>query len=86
MTTTARGVPEGASVAAAKSTGSGDSAKSVKLVLTATAGAVAGPVRIVGNSASEPKLSHTARAAIAGLSESVAEVWLTVAKSSDNNK
>jgi hypothetical protein len=58
----------------------GDSAKSVKLSLSAAAGPLVGSFRIVGRSTAEPQLSRTAGAAVANVNASTADLWLSVLK------
>lgn len=72
------GLPEFVKVAPAKSAAEGDSAKSVKLVLTADQGPFSGPIRIVGTSAGESPLVHNATAAIPNHETRTSDVWLTV--------
>jgi hypothetical protein len=76
----AEGLPEGVTASPVKSAGTGDSAKSVKLSLSAAAGPVAGPFRIVGRSAGDVQVSRTAGAAIANMNASIDELWLTILK------
>jgi hypothetical protein len=75
----AEGMPPGASVEPAVSTAEGDSAKAVKLVITAGASPFAGPIRISGVSASGAADAHVALATIPGRSHKTSAVWLTVA-------
>ena len=58
---------------------SGDSAKSVKLVLKAEAGVIfSGPIRIRGRIKGEPPLAKTASVTLTAFSASVQDLWLTV--------
>lgn len=77
---TATGLPEGVTAEPVKSAGSGGSAKSVKLKLTAAADAkpASGTIRVVGRSPGEKPQTKTATAALAGLGDSIEDVWLTV--------
>ncbi len=72
------GLPEFVKAAPATSAPEGDSAKSVKLVLTADQGPFSGPIRIVGTSAGESPLVHNATAAIPNHEMRTPDVWLTV--------
>jgi hypothetical protein len=71
------GLPEG--VTAAPAVAAAD-AKSVTLRLTADAGPVAGPIRIVGKAKGKDEMARTARSPLAGLGASTADLWLTVAR------
>jgi hypothetical protein len=75
---TAAGLPEGVSVTSATSAASGDSAKTVKLVLTSSTGPAAVPFRISGRSTSSDQPPRLARVAISNLTESNPDLWLTV--------
>ncbi len=58
---------------------SGDSAKSVKLMLKAEAGVTfSGPIRIRGQVKGEPLIEKTASATLTAFSTSVSDLWLTV--------
>jgi hypothetical protein len=74
----APGLPDIVTAAPIASAPAGDSAKSVKLVLTATGGPFSGPVRIVGQSTGPSKRSHAALAAIPGYDARTPDLWLTV--------
>ena len=82
---TLSGLPEGVTAAAVKSEAKGNSAKSVKLVVDIDAAEepFAGPVRIIGLSQGERKLSRTASAPLADLNTSIEEIWLTVPAKKD---
>jgi len=72
------GLPEGVTVAPVKSVAKGDTAKTVKLVLTATSGPFSGPIRILGKS-SEAGRSRLAEALVVAGAR-LSELWLTVTK------
>lgn len=71
------GLPPFVAAASAISAATGDSAKSVKLVLTSTGGAFSGPLRIEAESTGAAKLRRTATAAVANQRTRLAELWLT---------
>ncbi|MBI3468845.1 MAG: PPC domain-containing protein [Planctomycetes bacterium] len=75
---TGTGLPDGVMASPMKSLGTGDSAKSVKLVLQSTAGPSSGPIRIIGRKPTDAQRFRTAKATPAGLSVTTADVWLTV--------
>ena len=83
---TAEGLPEGVSVLPAESLGNGDTAKSVKLTVTATTGPLSSPFRIIGRSNGMPEKSHTALTAIPGLSATTPDLWLTVVHGASDGK
>lgn len=56
----------------------GDSAKSVKLKLNATAGAFSGPIRIAGQSIGTSKRLHSAGAPLPVVGKRTADLWLSV--------
>jgi hypothetical protein len=70
------GLPEGVTASPVKSLAMGDTAKTVKLVLTATAAPFSLPIRIVGTSGGLSRLAESTVPAGARISE----LWLTVAK------
>lgn len=72
------GLPETVSAAPARSAGSGESSKSVKLVLNSTGAAYSGPVRITAQSAGASKLARPATWPVPGLNHSLRDFWLTV--------
>jgi hypothetical protein len=74
----ATGLPDFVTAAPAQSEATGDSAKTVKLALNATAGAFSGPIRIVGESTGAGKLTRTAAAVIPGRTARTSDLWLTV--------
>lgn len=76
------GLPAHVTAAPARSASSGDSSKSVKLVLHATAGAFSGPVRITAQAAGASKLARTATWPAPGLADPLRDFWLTVAATS----
>ncbi len=73
-------LPAGVAAAVVKSEKSGDTAKSVKLQLTATTGPASGVFRILGKSGEQPTSPHTAEATITGFTETTQTPWLTVLK------
>ncbi len=74
------GLTDCVSAVPAKSMPTGDSAKSVKLVVTSTAGSCGGSVRIVGRSAGDKPHVRNARAVLTGLGASTVNLWVTVLK------
>lgn len=70
------GLPEGVTASAAKSVAKDDTAKSVKIVLTAARGAYSGPLQITGIAA-EPAISRSAAFALPS-GASLSDLWLTV--------
>jgi hypothetical protein len=72
------GLPASVTAAPAKSAASGDTAKTVKLTLTAAPGALSGPIRIVAASQTPAALSRTAPAPLPGRDERTTDLWLTV--------
>lgn len=75
---TISGLPEMVTAAPARSAGSGDSSKSVKLLLNATGGAFSGPVRITAQAAGASKLARVATWPVPGLNHALRDFWLTV--------
>jgi hypothetical protein len=74
-------LPEGITAEPVKSAGKGDSAKAVKLKLTATPDAsFNGPIRIIGRTPGESPQSRIAAAPLASLGAAIEDVWLTVTK------
>lgn len=71
-------LPDGVSAAPIKSLAKGDTAKSVKLILTADKGPSRGAIRIFGKSAGDNAMSRSARYSVAGLSIGRDDLWLTV--------
>lgn len=76
---TAEGLPEGVTTTPVKSAAEGDSAKSIKLVLTGNTKAFSGPLKIVAKSLGNLKLTRTPRYKTEYESE-VEHLWLTVIK------
>ena len=72
------GLPDGVTAEPVTSAGSGDSAKSVKLVLASSGGPFSGPIRIRGESSGEDKRAHEVEAAIPGHQARTRDLWLTV--------
>ncbi|MEX0937752.1 MAG: PPC domain-containing protein [Pirellulales bacterium] len=81
---TAIGLPEGVTAEPVTSPGEGDTAKEVKLKLTAATGAAGGPFRVAGRAAdaSEP-IERTARFSVPNKPGTLADAWLTVAATED---
>ena len=75
------GLSAGVTATPAKSAGTGDSSKSVKLTITAEAGPLAGPFHIIGRAPGESPLTRSARATIANLNTTTADLWFAVLKS-----
>lgn len=73
-----QGLPASVTAPPVKSLATGDTAKAVKLVLTATPGAFSGPLAISGLSSGNVKQSHKAQFTIAGLAARTTNLWLTV--------
>jgi hypothetical protein len=76
---TAEDLPAGVSAAPVKSAPKGDSAKSVKLALTAESGPISGAFTVAGRS-TEPALQRKARFPLAGAGATHTQAWLTVTK------
>jgi hypothetical protein len=74
----AEGLPDGISASAAKSAGTGDTSKAVKMTLTGGTSPLAGPFRIVGHVPGQPLLDRNALAALANLNTSTSDLWITV--------
>lgn len=74
------GLPEGVTAAAVKSTGDGDSAKSVKLIVSGNPAAFSGPVRISAVTTTDPKISRTAQFLNSEYHSRLDQIWLTVIK------
>jgi hypothetical protein len=73
------GLPENVIAKPVQSAGKGGTAKSVKIVLESEAAEpFSGPIRALGKSSGEKKLTRTATAPLAGLNTAVEDVWLTV--------
>ncbi|HEV3023863.1 MAG TPA: PPC domain-containing protein [Pirellulales bacterium] len=72
------GLPEGVTMGAVQSLAGDESAKSVKLVLSAARGPYSGPIRIVGRSAGGLERSHAAQTTLSGRGVRTADLWLTV--------
>lgn len=78
---TAVHLPAGVTATTLKSLAKGETAKSVKLQLTATAGLVSGTFQVVGQSgAKEATVARTADAPIGGFTARTETPWLTVIK------
>ncbi|HEX5446624.1 MAG TPA: PPC domain-containing protein [Pirellulales bacterium] len=71
------GLPEGVTVSPAKSLAQGDTAKTVKLVLTATAGPFSGAIRIAGKSTEGGERSRLAESTVPAGAH-LSDFWLTV--------
>jgi hypothetical protein len=74
---TVQGLPESVSVAPVKSAAEGDTAKSVKLVLTSSGTPLSGPIRIEAKAAGSSQLVRTATAPTANHTARLADLWLT---------
>jgi hypothetical protein len=74
------GLPDGVAAAIVKSAGEGDTAKSVKLIVTGNPAAFSGPIRISATTTTEPKLTRTARLVLNDHHAELEQVWLTVIK------
>ena len=77
------GLPETVTAAAATSAAEGDSAKTVKLTLTAKGGSFSGPFRIVGRAAGASKLVRTAGSVLAVSGMRTSDLWLTVTEAKE---
>lgn len=81
---TVEGLPAGVTAAAARSEAKGDSAKAVKITLTADAAMIAaasgGPIRIVGKSAGDAPRVHVATFGTADPAARHRDAWLAVTK------
>lgn len=75
-----QGLPEGVTAAPVKSAGEGDTAKSVKLVLTGNPAPFSGPLQIVATSTSEPKQVRKPRSKLGEYDTDSDQLWLTVIK------
>ncbi len=76
----AEGLPSGVTAEPAKSLATGDTAKSVKLVLNAEAAAPAGPFVVVAKSGEAGSERRVATFPLAGLNDSHTQAWVTVTK------
>ena len=72
------GLPAFVTAESAASTAQGDSAKSVKLKLNASAGAYSGPIRIAAQAAGTSKLLHSAAAQLPVGGRRTTDLWLSV--------
>jgi len=77
------GLPEGTTVEAATSAGEGDTAKSVKLSITAGATPFSGPIRVTGESAGATPIARTAQFAVGANTHKISDGWLTI-KATEN--
>ena len=73
------GLPPFVAATSAISAGKGETAKALKITLTATAGAFSGPIRITCESPDPTKRSHLAEFPLAAQSGRTSDLWLTVA-------
>jgi len=78
ITFNVEGLPAGVTQAQVKSLPGDDTAKAVKITLTATEGSRSARVRIIGQSSGTVPRTHAATAALAGRPARTAELWLTV--------
>jgi hypothetical protein len=76
------GLPETVTMAPGRSFATGDSSKSIKLVLSSKGAAFSGPVRVTGQSYGASKLSRPATWRMAGAVHSFQDLWLTVVAAS----
>jgi hypothetical protein len=74
----ATGLPGFVTVNPARSAGQGETAKTVKLALSAKEGAFSGPIRIAGQATGASHLARAASAAIPGRAARTTDLWLTV--------
>ncbi|HVU89593.1 MAG TPA: PPC domain-containing protein [Pirellulales bacterium] len=72
------GLPGGVTVEPAVSLGEGDSAKTVKLVITTGDAAFSGPIRVIGTTAGATLEPHTATAPLIGRGQRTPDAWLTI--------
>lgn len=72
------GLPSGVTVEPAVSQAEGESAKNVKLVITAGDAPFAGPIRIVGSTADAGRAVHFAEATMSGRARRTMSIWLTI--------
>ena len=77
---TVTGLPEGVTAPAVKSAAEGDTAKSVKLVISGNPAPFSGPLQIVATSAVEPKLIRKPLFVLTQYHTNTANLWLTVLK------
>ncbi len=75
---TVAGLPAGVTAAPAKSLFQGETAKAVKLVLTAAQGPLSGAINIVGKSTGDLKLSRQGQTPVMGTTARTSNLWLTV--------
>jgi len=73
------GLPAGATAAPVKSEAKGDSAKSVKMMVTGMPEPASGLVHVMATAKGESKLTHQALGAIAGMKARTVDLWFTVA-------
>jgi hypothetical protein len=73
------GLPPGATAETVTSAPEGDTAKQIKLTITAGAEPFTGPIQCVGEAAGAPPLSRHAMATIAGRTQRTEQPWLTIA-------
>jgi hypothetical protein len=74
------GLPTGITASPVKSAAKGDTAKSVKLILQATAEAQSGPFEVVGKTAGDTPLERKSRLGGDGVPASVSQAWITAQK------
>ena len=73
------GLPGFVTAAAVASSPQGETAKSVKLKLSATAGAFSGPIHITAQATGTSKRLHSVAAALPAGGRRTADLWLSVA-------
>lgn len=86
ITITAHDLPEGVTATEVKSLPKGDTAKTVKLQLTAATGPLSGTFRVVGQTSGEATISRTADAPIGSFTARTESPWLTVQKPATEKK
>ncbi|HEY2838400.1 MAG TPA: PPC domain-containing protein [Pirellulales bacterium] len=72
------GLPSGVTVEPAVSQAEGETAKSLKLVVTANDVPFAGPIRVVGGAANAGGTVHFAEATMSGRAQRTTSIWLTI--------
>ncbi|MDB5387455.1 MAG: putative pre-peptidase [Planctomycetaceae bacterium] len=75
-----QGLPEGVTAAPVKSAADGDTAKSVKLIVTGNATAFSGPIRISATTTADPKINRIAQFPLTEYHSDFDQLWLTVIK------
>jgi hypothetical protein len=78
------GLPPGTSADTATSLAEGDSAKAVKLTITAGDTPFAGPIRIIGTTTDATAEARVADAPLAGRPQRTTDIWLTIGAAEKN--